>query len=61
MRTDSGVGGRSGAWGTILGVLLAVEGGEAGLYHLEVDEPRVTREGHPPGRTVLPLVVSPRG
>ncbi len=38
-----------------------VEGAEAGLFHLEVDEPRVTQEGHPPGRTVLPLVVSPSG
>ncbi len=34
--------------------------GAAGLHHLEVDEPRVTDEGFPPGRTVLPLVLVQR-
>jgi uncharacterized protein len=37
-----------------------VEAEGTGLHHLVVDEPRITDEGFPPGRTVLPLVLDPR-
>lgn len=33
----------------------------SGLHHLEVEEPRVTDEGYPPGRTVVPLILRPHG
>ncbi len=36
-----------------------VVGGAEGLHHLEVDEPKISDEGFPPGRTVLPLVLKP--
>lgn len=35
-----------------------VEADAVGLHHLEVEEPKTSEEGFPPGRTVLPLVLS---